>query len=58
MHTTNYFDTFIQVAYDCPTSVGEVPLAKGDKQTVANQQFDIIRGVLKAHFRSEKNTKW
>ncbi|HWV72688.1 MAG TPA: DUF6157 family protein [Pseudosphingobacterium sp.] len=24
-HTTNYFDTFIQVAEDCPVASGEVP---------------------------------
>lgn len=42
VHTTNYKDTFIEVADDCPTTVGEIPPAKGDTKTVANIQFDIL----------------
>ncbi len=42
MHTTNYFDTFIAVAEDCPTDKAEVPAIKGDKKTVANLQFDML----------------
>ncbi|MFN4248390.1 MAG: DUF6157 family protein [Flavipsychrobacter sp.] len=42
MHTTNYFDTFISVADDCPADKAEVPAVKGDKKTVANLQFDIL----------------
>lgn len=41
-HTTNYYDTFIEIAEDSPVDFGEVPLAKKDKQTVASLQFDII----------------
>lgn len=41
-HTTNYFNTFIEVAHDCPAFKGEVPPFKGDNQTAANIQFDII----------------
>ncbi len=42
MHTTNYFDTFISVADDCPADKAEVPAVKGDKKTVANLQFDML----------------
>lgn len=42
MHTTNYFNTFIEIAEDCPTSLAEVPALKGDKKTVANLQFDMV----------------
>ncbi|MFX5614998.1 DUF6157 family protein, partial [Acinetobacter baumannii] len=28
-HTTNYFDTLIEVAEDCPVAAAEVPASKG-----------------------------
>lgn len=42
MNTTNYYNTFIQVAEDCPASAAEVPPKKGDALSVANMQFDMI----------------
>lgn len=42
IHTTNYTDTFIEIADDCPTTRGEIPPAKTDKKTVANIQFEMI----------------
>ena len=42
IHTTNYINTFIEVAEDCPATQGEVPPVKGDAKTVANLQFDLI----------------
>lgn len=42
MHTTNYYNTLIEIAEDCPEHRGEVPPVKGDKRTVANLQFDMI----------------
>ena len=42
MKTTNYFNTFIEVAADCPVTQGEVPPVKGDKKTVANLQFEML----------------
>jgi hypothetical protein len=42
VHSTNYIDTFIQIADDCPTTVGETPPVKADAKTVANMQFDMI----------------
>jgi Family of unknown function (DUF6157) len=41
-HTTNYLNTFIEVAEDCPTTLGEIPPTKGDNKTVANIQFEMI----------------
>ena len=42
MHTTNYYDTFIQIAEDCPISNAEVPPLKGDDKTIACLQFEMI----------------
>jgi hypothetical protein len=42
IHTTNYKDTFIEVAEDCPTQIGETPKSKNDKVTVAGMQYKII----------------
>ena len=41
-HSTNYINTFIEVAEDCPASTGEVPPTKGDKKSVANYQFELL----------------
>lgn len=41
-HTTNYKNTFIAVAEDCPTKKGEVPPLKGEEKTVALLQFEMI----------------
>lgn len=43
MHTTNYYNTFIEVAEDCPTDIAQVPPQKGDDKTIANIQFESIR---------------
>ncbi len=42
IHTTNYIDTFIEVADDCPTDKGEIPKAKGNSKTVAEMQFELL----------------
>lgn len=41
-HSTNYSNTFIEIAEDCKTNQGEMPPVKGDKKTVANLQFDML----------------
>jgi len=41
-HTTNYKDTFIEAAEDCPAVKGELPPVKGDAKTIANIQFDLL----------------
>lgn len=43
MHTTNYYNTFIQIAEDCPVTNAEVPpIKKGNDKTIANLQFEMI----------------
>ena len=42
MHTTNYFDTFIQVAEDCPAQTGEEPPLRAGNPTVAGLQYKMI----------------
>lgn len=40
--TTNYTDTFVSVATDCPAEGGEVPPARSPT-TIARMQYDMIR---------------
>lgn len=42
MKTTNYYNTFIEVSEDCPISTAEIPPVKGENQSVANIQFDMM----------------
>lgn len=42
MHTTNYFNTLIEIAADCPVDSGEAPPVKGEKKSVANLQFEMV----------------
>jgi cytochrome c biogenesis protein ResB len=42
MHTTNYHNTFIEVAEDTKVVCGTAPLSKGDKKTVAALQYEIL----------------
>jgi hypothetical protein len=42
IHTTNYQNTLIQVADDCPVTIAEIPPIKGDSRTVANLQYEIL----------------
>jgi hypothetical protein len=41
-HTTNYFDTFIEIAEDCPIAQAEIPPLKNNAKSVANLQFEMI----------------
>jgi hypothetical protein len=41
MHTTNYFDTFIAVAEDCPAGASEVPPTQ-QPPTIAGLHFELI----------------
>ena len=41
MHTTNYFNTFISAAEDCPVTTGEVPPEKMPK-TAVQIQYELI----------------
>lgn len=42
IHTTNYQNTFIEVAEDCPVSISEVPPSK-KTETAAEIQFKLIK---------------
>lgn len=53
MHTTNYYNTFIEVAADCPALEGEFPPLKGNSRSVANIQFDIINNNPYAYTSDE-----
>lgn len=41
-HTTNYNDTFIVIAEDCPAIIGETPLMKADAKSVAMIQYELV----------------
>lgn len=42
IHTTNYTNTFIVIADDCPVQSGEVPTMKADTKTIACIQYDMV----------------
>jgi len=42
IHSTNYYNTFIVIADDCPASKGEIPMEKGGQKTIAGQQLEMI----------------
>jgi hypothetical protein len=42
IHTTNYKNTFIQVAEDCPVTAAEIPPVKAAGKTLANIQFEMV----------------
>ena len=42
LHTTNYYNTFIEAAEDSNALIGEAPAAKNDKKTVAEMQYEIL----------------
>ena len=39
--TTNYYNTFFQVAEDCPVRMAEIPPQKEDK-TIANIEYEMV----------------
>ena len=42
IHTTNYVNTFIEVAEDTKADRGTKPPSKGDKKTIAEIQYELI----------------
>jgi len=38
----NYFDTFIEVADDCPAQIASVPESKGGEKTIPVLQYEMI----------------
>ena len=43
-YTTNYRETFIEVAENCPANKGEIPPEKNSGKTIANIQYELITG--------------
>lgn len=41
-HTTNYINTFIEVAEDCTTTESKIPAQKGEKKSVAQLQYELL----------------
>lgn len=41
-HSTNYYNTFIEIAEDSPVDFGEAPVSKKEKKTAAEMQYDLI----------------
>ncbi|GAB3226828.1 DUF6157 family protein [Spirosoma arcticum] len=42
LHTTNYVNTFIEVADDSPATQGETPPGKENTKSVATLQFEVL----------------
>ncbi len=42
LHSTNYENTFIEIAEDCPVNEGQEPPTKGDKKSIANYQYEML----------------
>lgn len=42
MHTTNYYNTLIEVSEDTKATSAEIPPQKGEKKSIANMQFEIL----------------
>ena len=49
MHSTNYFNTFIEIAEDSPIQKAAQPPLRGGKSTVASMQFDMLYNQPYAH---------
>lgn len=41
-HSTNYFNTFIEIAEDTKVTCGTIPPSKSDKKTIAELQYQLI----------------
>jgi hypothetical protein len=42
LHSTNYYNTFIEVAEDTKVSCGTKPPSKPNKKTIAEMQYDLL----------------
>ncbi len=67
LHTTNYKNTFIEVAEDCLSKVGEIPPNKTDMKSIATLQFELLNQspykfssddvIFKVHARRKEITE-
>jgi hypothetical protein len=42
MHSTNYFNTLIEIAEDSTTPYGQVPPSKAGKRSIVNLQYELL----------------
>jgi len=42
MKSTNYIDTFMEIAEDCPVETSEVPPVRDSGKTVANLEYELL----------------
>jgi len=42
MKDMNYYGAFIAVAEDCPVTIAQIPIAKGDAKTIPVLQYELI----------------
>lgn len=42
MHTTNYFNTFIEVSEDCPVHEAIVPPNKNEEKSLARLEYELL----------------
>lgn len=42
MKSTNYYNTFIAVAEDCPATQAEIPPLRGSEKSAVNLQFETV----------------
>ncbi|HSY61934.1 MAG TPA: DUF6157 family protein [Cytophaga sp.] len=42
IHTTNYFDTFIEAAQDTKVAAAKIPEEKNGKKTIASMEFEML----------------
>jgi len=42
MSSTNYYNTFIEIAEDCKASEGTPPPQRGTKKSVANYEYELL----------------
>ena len=42
VHTTNCFDTFIQVAPDCPATEAVVPISKREPKSFPQIEYELL----------------
>ncbi|MFM9911882.1 MAG: DUF6157 family protein [Chitinophagaceae bacterium] len=43
IHTTNYFNSFIEIADDCAATTGEIPPVKANEKSIATIQFELVK---------------
>ena len=53
MHTTDYYNAFIEVSEDCRTATGIIPPERAGARTVARMQYGLIAGNPYGHTSDE-----